>query len=486
MEKESSKIEKSSNKFEDDAMPHKCPFCPKVFPKLSRLREHIRSHTKEKPFKCNHCSFRTSSTCSLKLHTGIKHEDQSLPEQRPKFKCEFCTFKACRSSDLLVHMSKHTGERKFPCTSTHCGYSAKSRSDLKQHSIRAHCDERTFSCEVEGCSYTGKTVTDIRQHKTKHRNDRPFPCPQIGCDYKAKCRVALHAHVNFTHGKEWYKCSFPGCIFQTMRPSRLKRHMAVHVESFKCSFPNCKYRGRSKEALRSHELVRHEKTRPYICSFPQCNYGTATKSHLKDHLKSHSADRPFPCTFEGCNFRGKRKYHLERHQETHKKGPKFPCPISGCTYVGRYEGTQRVHVKTHEDIPDFRSCSESGCKFWSNDSNSFREHQKIHHRRRKLSCPFCSKFFSYKSMLELHSFIHTGEKPYKCVHCDYGCHDKISLMSHYERKHQGEKFSSDWLKPLVMCRYCNFTGTSDALGKHNALQHLKLVVNLQRIEMKTV
>ena len=60
-----------------------CPFCPKILPYSSRMKQHILIHTKEKPFKCDTCGkgFRQKGGLNqhLMIHTGEK-----------KFWCNFC------------------------------------------------------------------------------------------------------------------------------------------------------------------------------------------------------------------------------------------------------------------------------------------------------------------------------------------------------------------------------------------------------------
>ena len=42
--------------------------------------------------------------------------------------------------------------------------------------------------------------------------------------------------------------------------------------------------------------------------------------------------------------------------------------------------------------------------------------------------------------MKIHEMVHTGEKPYKCLVCDYKCTTSSYLMIH-ERNHTGEMFN---------------------------------------------
>ena len=50
-----------------------CPYCPKGFHFRSKFEEHVRSHTKEKPFSCEFCTKSYSQSYVLARHIRAKH-----------------------------------------------------------------------------------------------------------------------------------------------------------------------------------------------------------------------------------------------------------------------------------------------------------------------------------------------------------------------------------------------------------------------------
>jgi hypothetical protein len=81
-----------------------CEFCGKVFKNCSNLTVHRRSHTGEKPYKCELCPYSCAQSSKLtrhmKTHGGVGKE---------VLKCNLCRMPFSLPSTLEKHMRKCTG-----------------------------------------------------------------------------------------------------------------------------------------------------------------------------------------------------------------------------------------------------------------------------------------------------------------------------------------------------------------------------------------
>ncbi|XP_071514979.1 uncharacterized protein [Panulirus ornatus] len=78
-----------------------CPYCSYSTSVATNLRNHMRTHTKEKPFSCSYCSYRSTT-----------------------------------KDHLVKHICIHTGEKPYACP--YCSYRAVQKGNLKNHILTRH------------------------------------------------------------------------------------------------------------------------------------------------------------------------------------------------------------------------------------------------------------------------------------------------------------------------------------------------------------
>lgn len=78
-----------------------CEFCGKVFKNCSNLTVHRRSHTGEKPYKCQMCSYSCAQSSKLTRHMKTHRRIG-----KDIYKCRFCEMPFSVASTLEKHMRK--------------------------------------------------------------------------------------------------------------------------------------------------------------------------------------------------------------------------------------------------------------------------------------------------------------------------------------------------------------------------------------------
>jgi general transcription factor IIIA len=311
----------------------KCPYesCDKAFNRPTRLQEHIRSHTNERPFKCPH------APCEKDYlrESHLKHHIKSAHSEIRDYVCSFegCGKAFATGQRLRVHEASHVSPNKYPCN--RCSQVFRKRETLQRHiatTHEGHLPVKPFTCSKTDvrtglpCKSAFDTASKLATHDRACHDPTRYSCDicvahNTAAGYDDPLRAGdqvegakqacfttyseLQQHIGLEHPPQ---CQLCYTIVGTQR--ELNRHLevvhgVVNVQSKTSNQVTCPHDGCDKVFsrvgnLNVHIRTFHEKRRDFVCGQSEisidgiepgatvegCGRDFAQKAALIDHVRT--------------------------------------------------------------------------------------------------------------------------------------------------------------------------------------------------------
>lgn len=427
-------------------MANPCEYCVIDFSSEEQKEEHMKTHHQD-----------TEDLLSKNLGKFSIYELWGNPNGKKDCMCKICDAKFSRISKLREHLEWHSKDKSsfdgidlLPKRTLFFSQSVANLSNEKircliQRNIMSSMTEHFYEISTEdGCELTlsdSETDSENEELKTEQRNVHNCSF----CERSYNRRHQLIAHMHFDHPPEdgrdelaQYKCD--NCKNCFPNEEIYTRHTRTQCENelkkFSCKVCYVKFKWISsleKHMIKRHESVTQRKPRAtvgpgheYECEI--CSAAFPNAYSKRRHIyRNHSAPKHV------CNLCGRafnRKDHLKRHLERHSKTIKGQFKCSECPKQFSSEEYKCRHEQNHKSPVSDRQYQCFVCKKGIKRLDNLKTHMRLYHRcegdppgvERKASrlCPHCGRSFNNSSNLNLHIRRHLNERPFKCRYCEKG------------------------------------------------------------------
>jgi len=172
-------------------MCHICSYAANNY----ELRQHMKLHSNDKSYKCNHCGYLSSRKDRLHDHMCIKHD------QIKNFVCDQCATVHGTARDLQDHYKIFHSPPIYKCDE--CEYANGHKTYLYRHKQRFHINKKCYNCSH--CGYLSTNEASLHDHICiKHDQIKNFECDQ--CARRYSTAHSLQVHYKISHSPPIYKC----------------------------------------------------------------------------------------------------------------------------------------------------------------------------------------------------------------------------------------------------------------------------------------
>lgn len=319
--------------------------CDKAYTRPTRLAEHQRSHTNERPFVCD----RQGCDKTFLRDSHLKHHVKSQHENRRDYICDWpgCAKAFVTNTQCRRHRAAHDDKEQIKCTGfPPCEQYFRKQETLQRHIVAVHLQDKPYICDHvddatgDVCGRRFKKGDHVVSHQRREHNGNRFWCNLCALDTaQPGAAVAQSAAPIEAVG------------FATFGA------MQLHIKTVHP--PTCAECGQvcpTQPALRAHIDIQHgslEARKTFLCDHPDCGRAFTKKGNLQVHIRTvHAKQQRFVCGeynlsaskkvpnwdgYGACGLAFKHKNGLEGHVLHHHlhlpRSPRRPDVTDGADEV---------------------------------------------------------------------------------------------------------------------------------------------------------
>ncbi|XP_005991179.1 GDNF-inducible zinc finger protein 1 isoform X1 [Latimeria chalumnae] len=448
--------------------PQSCPYCDKIISSKCGLKVHIRTHTGEKPYKCNYCPASFAQRSAYNSHVRKIHESGQERKPRPIYwkivppadKSDDIvnfvvdvreTWDTPENTDLVGPASSNSNEEEVQESTSDAEVNCSNKSEEEKEKCGKEADENSAGEEIEEASLKdddgseeeaedGAADDSDCEEAVKEDDEEEEEEEEVGSTEDEDYSNDKEAEEN--DSDEDYK------IEKTSNQGKTKK-LSYVINCDKCDE---QFVSRKKYVVHCKDVHQSLPGKVYQCEI--CSKSFASYNSWKEHRACvHTEERQFACTLCNATFKRKRdvRTHYMRkhegrvkrplcsvcgkilssrtalvfHMRTHTGEKPYECSICHSRFA--QPSQLKIHIRSHTGERPY-ICEDCGACFA--DKGKLNGHKRTHTGERLFKCDVCGKHFATNEYLKCHKRCHMGAKPYKCEVCGKTFGLRASLAQH--------------------------------------------------------